>query len=171
MSSLPTYVLPRLAQHRHSSVRTQPECASSTAAKTRSASSIRLTIWLSVTYPWRSESIILMFFLDPSRHTVCPDSRGATQIPLLIWESNQNFAVTFKPATDGFLCIHLIEMPMEHYCFSFPDEKAKKFSPGLVSRERSPNLLLLLEWSSHWHVYKPILSNCREKIFGFSLHT
>lgn len=125
MSSLPTYVLPRLAQDRHSSVRTQPEYARGTAAKARSASSIRLDylavcdlsleVWEhhSNVLPWSKQTRSLSRF------------QGSYTDPTAQWDSNQDFAVTFKPATDGFLCIRLLEMPMEHYCLSFPDEKVK----------------------------------------------
>lgn len=125
MSSLPTYVLPRLAQDRHSSVRTQPEYARGTAAKARSASSIRLD-YLAVCdlslEVWEHHSNVLSW----SKQTRSLSRfQGSYTDPTAQWDSNQDFAVTFKPATDGFLCIRLLEMPMEHYCFSFPDEKVK----------------------------------------------
>lgn len=125
MSSPLTYVLPRLAQHENSSGRTHPELNSTTAARGRPASSIRLAIWLSVTYSWRSEGVILMFCLDPSRHNLSR-LQGSYTDPTAQWESNfGTLAVTFKPTADGFMCILLAEMSIEHHCFSFIVEKTQ----------------------------------------------
>lgn len=120
MSSSVTYLLPRLAQQKNSSL----DFDSSTAAMGRPDSSIRLAVWLSVTYPWRSESIILMVLLDPSRHNLSR-FKGRDTDPMAQWKRKQNFLATFKPTIDALTRVILIETVIENYCLSFIGEKTK----------------------------------------------
>lgn len=115
-----TYRLPRLAQQKNSSL----DCDSSTAATGRPDSSIRLAVWLSVTYPWRTERIILMFLPDPSRYNLSR-FKGRGTDPMAQWKRKQDFVVTFKPTIDAFTCVVLIGTVKENYCFSFIGEKIK----------------------------------------------
>lgn len=120
MSSPVTYLLPRLAQQKNSS----PDCDRSTAAMGRPDSRRRLSVWLSVTYPWRSESIALILLLDPSRHNLSR-FKGRDTDPTARWKRKQGFVVTFKPTIDAFACVVLIETVKENCCFSFIAEKIK----------------------------------------------